>query len=178
MHIIIAGAARSGKTTLSKMLRDKGFIHYKMDSIKRGVCKYFDVKTMYWTDFSDGVTTIIEQVINDEVDDNIIFDTPHISVLDARRLVSDNTIVIFLGYDHMSFDTFYDNIKKYDKNTWCGKLSYDELKEIFDDSVRYSIENKNACYKYGIPYFDVSDDKMNTINSAYSYILAKLELNK
>ena len=36
-HIIIAGASRSGKTTLALKLAKHGFIHYKMDSIKRGI---------------------------------------------------------------------------------------------------------------------------------------------
>ena len=31
MHIIIAGAARAGKTTLSVMLNKYGYTHYKMD---------------------------------------------------------------------------------------------------------------------------------------------------
>ena len=38
---------------------------------------------MYWTDFSKGVCTIIGQVMDDEMEDNIIFDTPHISVKDS-----------------------------------------------------------------------------------------------
>ena len=33
-HIIIAGASRSGKTTLALKLAKHGFIHYKMDSKK------------------------------------------------------------------------------------------------------------------------------------------------
>ena len=36
-HIIIAGASRSGKTTLALKLAKHGFVHYKMDSIKRGI---------------------------------------------------------------------------------------------------------------------------------------------
>ena len=175
MHIVIAGAARSGKTTLSRMLKDKGFIHYKMDSIKRGVCRYFDVKTMYWTDFSKGVCTIIKQVMDDEFEDNIIFDTPHISVLDSLDLVRNDTIVLFLGYDHMDFDTFLSNVRMYDQDTWVGKLSMDELKELFDDSVKFSKDNRKECLENNIAYFDVSEDRENVLKKACSYVLDILE---
>ena len=40
-HVIIAGASRSGKTTLSLKLRERGFTHYKMDTIKRGLDNNF-----------------------------------------------------------------------------------------------------------------------------------------
>lgn len=175
MHIVIAGAARSGKTTLSRMLKDRGFIHYKMDSIKRGVCRYFDIKTVYWTDFSKGVCSIIKQVIDDEFEDNIIFDTPHISVNDSLELVRDDTIVLFLGYDHMDFDTFLDNVSKYDQNTWVGKLSYDELKELFEDSVKFSIDNRKDCLENNIKYFDVSENREEVLDEACSYVLNLIE---
>ena len=178
MHIVIAGAARSGKTTLSRMLKNKGFIHYKMDSIKRGVCKYFDIKTVYWTDFSKGVCSIIKQVMDDEFEDNIIFDTPHICVTDSLDLIRDDTIVLFLGYDHMDFDTFLDNVKKYDQNTWVGKLSMNELKELFDDSVKFSKDNREECLKYNIKYFDVSDNRDEVLNDACSYVLDILKENR
>lgn len=175
MHIVIAGAARSGKTTLSRMLKDRGFIHYKMDSIKRGVCRYFDIKTVYWTDFSKGVCSIIKQVIDDEFEDNIIFDTPHISVNDSLELVRDDTIVLFLGYDHMDFDTFLDNVSKYDQNTWVGKLSYDELKELFEDSVKFSMDNRKDCLENNIIYFDVSENREEVLDEACSYVLNLIE---
>ena len=175
MHIVIAGAARSGKTTLSRMLKDRGFIHYKMDSIKRGVCRYFDIKTVYWTDFSKGVCTIIKQVMDDEFEDNIIFDTPHISVNDSLDLVRDDTIVLFLGYDHMDFDTFLDNVSKYDQNTWVGKLSYDELKELFEDSVKFSMDNRKDCLENNIIYFDVSENREEVLDEACSYVLNLIE---
>ena len=40
-HIIIAGASRSGKTTLALKFKKEGFVHYKMDTIKRGLDNNF-----------------------------------------------------------------------------------------------------------------------------------------
>ena len=44
MHIIIAGCARSGKTTLSLMLNKYGYVHYKMDSIKKRIYEVDNLK--------------------------------------------------------------------------------------------------------------------------------------
>lgn len=176
MHIIIAGAARSGKTTLSRKFKKLGFIHYKMDSIKRGICKFLGVKTIKWTDFSKGVCMMIEQVIEDEREDNIIFDTPHISVLDAVKLMGEDAIVIFLGYDSMDFKTFKSNTDKYDKGTWSSELPIDELKALFEDCRAFSEENKKQCEAVGIKYFDVTEDRERVLDEAYKYVVEKLDL--
>lgn len=176
MHIVIAGAARSGKTTLAKKIRELGFIHYKMDSIKRGMCKVNNIKTVGWTDYSKEVVTVIKQVIEDEKEDNIIFDTPHISPLDAKELEKD-AVVIFLGYDTMSTNTFLSLTKKYDKNTWSSNLPKEELIELFLDCKKFSIENKKLCKKLGIKYFDVSKDRNKVLNEAYLYITDKLKIS-
>lgn len=176
-HIIIAGCARSGKTTLSRKLKKNGFIHYKMDSIKRGICKYHSIKTDNWTDYSKGVVTIIRQIIEDEKEDNIIFDTPHISPLDAEKLKK-YAIIIFLGYPDMRQKEFRENTKKYDKNTWSSQLPLDEQKELFQSSKDFSIQNKKDCKKTEIPYFNVSKNRNKVLNKAKNYILSELERSK
>jgi len=171
MHIIIAGCARSGKTTLCKRTRDLGFIHYKMDSVKRGVCRHFNIKTKLWTDFSDGVRDIIEQIIQDEVEDDLLFDTPHISVEDAYYLKDKyNVLVVFMGYVSMSYEDFKEYISTYDNDTWCGKLPEDELKDLYDGCVKFSIENKEKAAEFGINYFDISNGPEEAIDAAFNYI--------
>ena len=64
MHVIIAGAARSGKTTLSLMLNKYGYTHYKMDSIKRGICESYELKYDDWKDISPIMCRIINRVID------------------------------------------------------------------------------------------------------------------
>ena len=46
--VIVAGCTRTGKTTLSRRLREKGFNHYKMDTIKRGIENNFINKKYKW----------------------------------------------------------------------------------------------------------------------------------
>ena len=172
MHIIIAGCARSGKTTLCKKTRELGFVHYKMDSVKRGVCRHFNIKTKLWTDFSDGVRDIIEQIILDEYEDNILFDTPHLSVEDADYLrVKYNVLVVYMGYTEMKYEDFKKFIATYDNDTWCMKLDEVELRDLFDGCVKFSIENKTKISNISeIKYFDISSNPEETIDKAFNYI--------
>ena len=64
MHVIIAGTARSGKTTLSLLLNEYGYTHYKMDSIKRGICESFGLKYDNWEDVSPIMCNIINKIIH------------------------------------------------------------------------------------------------------------------
>lgn len=172
MHIIIAGCARSGKTTLCKKTRELGFVHYKMDSVKRGVCKHFNIKTTLWTDFSLGVRDIIEQIILDEYEDNILFDTPHLSVEDADYLREKyNVLVVYMGYTSMSYERFKSFISSYEIDTWCSKLDEEELRDLYDGCVKFSIENKTKISNLSnIKYFDISDDPEGVIEQAFNYI--------
>ena len=143
-----------------------------MDSVKRGVCKHFNIKTVGWTDFSDGVRDIIEQIILDEEEDSILFDTPHLSVEDADYLRKQyHVLVVYMGYTEMSFDNFKKFIATYDNDTWCMKLDEDELKDLFDGCVNFSIENKTKISNISeIKYFDISNNPEATINDAFNYI--------
>ena len=69
MHIIIAGTARSGKTTLSLMLKELGYVHYKMDSIKRGICEAYNLHYDNWDKISPIMATIINRMIQDNKTD-------------------------------------------------------------------------------------------------------------
>ena len=82
MHIIIAGTARAGKTTISLMLKEYGYVHYKMDSIKRGICEAYNIKYDNWNKVSPIMATIINRMIQDNKTDtnylleNYLFDIP------------------------------------------------------------------------------------------------------
>ena len=43
-HIIIAGCLRTGKTRLSGLFEDGGYIHYQMDLIKRAIYESFSLE--------------------------------------------------------------------------------------------------------------------------------------
>ena len=120
MHVIIAGAARSGKTTLSLMLNKYGFTHYKMDSIKRGICESYSLKYDDWKDVSPIMCTIINRIIEDNKTDTnylkekYLFDSPFLSPKDIKMINTEDTYVLFLGYSQISVDEMVKRIREND----------------------------------------------------------------
>ena len=70
-HVIIAGTPRAGKTTICLELLKYGFVHYKMDSIKRGICEAFGYDQHDWDFLNEKIAKIINTIINENKTDTI-----------------------------------------------------------------------------------------------------------
>ena len=180
MHIIIAGCARSGKTTLSLKLNKHGYVHYKMDSIKRGICEAYNLKYNDWDKVSIIMAKIINRMIKDQTTDTnylkekYLFDIPFLYPKDIELIDTSNTIVIFLGYPNISYKENFNNIRKYDKdNYWTSKVSDEELKKWCIDNVNFSKYLEHECYLRGIKFFDTSHNREEVLKSAVKFIKEK-----
>lgn len=178
MHVIIAGAARAGKTTLSLMLNEYGFTHYKMDSIKRGICESYDLKYDDWEGVSPIMCKIINRIILDNRTDTnfgvekYLFDTPFLYPKDIEMIDTSETKVIFLGYAHIDVEEELKLIRKYDKeNFWTSKISDEELRRWTYDNIEFSKYLESECAKLGIPYYDTSKDRKNVLKRALNDII-------
>ena len=178
MHVIIAGAARSGKTTLSLMLNEYGFTHYKMDSIKRGMCETQVLDPNEWDKISSIMCSIINRIIEDyKTDTNYLkekylFDTPFLYPKDIELINTEDTVVIFLGHAHISAEEKIKEIRAKDKdNYWTNKISDDELRKWTVDSIEFSKYLEEECKKYNIKYYDTSRDREKVLNEALNDII-------
>lgn len=178
MHVIIAGAARSGKTTLSLMLNNYGFTHYKMDSIKRGICEYYSLKYDDWKDVSPIMCTIINRVIEDNKTDTnylkekYLFDTPFLLPKDIQMINTKDTYVIFLGYSKISVGEMVKRIRENDlENYWTSKKSDEEIIKETYDNIEFSKHIEEECKKYGIKYYDTSNDREKVLNDILNDII-------
>lgn len=175
-HIIIAGACRSGKTTLSKSLSDLGFIHYKMDAIKRAIYKVFGFdKKDDWRILSPKIIQIIESIIEDnDVDDSnerFVIDTPYIYPKDLSNIDREKFVVIFLGYSQTTPDEKLNRIRENDsKKCWTNSISDKEMLKQSEMSIEYSKIVKKQCEENGFAYFDTSFDFTETLKKAREYI--------
>ena len=178
MHVIIAGAARSGKTTLSLMLNEYGYTHYKMDSIKRGICESYLLKYDDWQDVSPIMCTIINRVIEDNKTDTnylkekYLFDTPFLYPKDIQQINTKDTKVIFLGYAHIDVEEELRLIRENDlENYWTTKISDEELRKWTYDNIEFSKYLEEECAKYGIKYYDTSKNRDRVLEEALNYII-------
>ncbi len=181
-HILIAGAARSGKTTLSIRLGKEGFVHYKMDSIKRGIDNNF------WNNYKDDwkkvsphmaylIKTIIDENQSDIVKDKEYYciDTCHLYPKDIAKYNLENTIIVFLGYCGIKINDKIKNIREHDKDTWSAKRSDSDLEKDTQMDIEYSKEAKKQCEELNIKFFDTSTNFKQTLEDTYNYIQQELK---
>lgn len=181
-HVIIAGPGRCGKTTLSMMLREKGLVHYKMDSIKRGIDNNFwNEYQSEWNVVSPKMAHLIGYIIKEQLSDIIkdteyyVIDTCHLYPKDIYEQKLENTIIVFMGFADISAQEKLKIVREKDIGVWTSNKSDESLLISLQSGIDYSKEAKEQCKKYGYKYFDTSSDFLNTINEAYKYIESELE---
>lgn len=177
-HIILAGTSRAGKTTLSMELAKLQYTHYKMDPIKRALFgNMADGDSEDWDEVSPKMAKIIAQILEDNKSDtdynqeHYVIDTCHLYPEDAKKIESEDTKVIFLGYADSTVDAKLEDIRKNDKdNYWTNKLSDAELKELLKQNIEYSNKIKEDCEKYGITYYDTGISREETLKKIFDDI--------
>lgn len=175
-HVIVAGACRAGKTTLSKSLSDLGFIHYKMDAVKRAVYKVFDFdKKDDWSTLSSKIIQIVESIIDDNSADDsherFVIDTPYIYPKDLVNIDREKFVVIFIGYSQTTPEEKLNIIRQNDsKNCWTNSVSDNEMLKQSEMSIEYSKVVKKQCKEIGFAYFDTSTNFTETLEEAREYI--------
>lgn len=180
-HIIIAGASRSGKTTLSTRLKDLGYIHYTMDSIKRGIYNgnFMEGKGSNWKEVSPKMTKLIERLIQDNKEDinyNVEFYVIDVGTIYPEDAVTlnkmDNVILMFLGYPDVDVSWKVHQMQKYDKalNSWTKNLPEDQITGMVNFSVGFSKEVRKQCLENNIMFFDTGYNQKEVLDEIYKKI--------
>lgn len=180
-HIILAGSSRCGKTTLAMKFRKYGYVHYKMDSIKRGIDNNFWKRYQSdWKVVSPYMAHLINQMILDNKSDIVrnkeyyFIDTCHLYPKDIIKYNLDDVIIVFVGYNNLNIDKKIKDIRKYDKKTWSKDINDEDLKDYLISGIEYSNEVKKECEKYNIKYFDTGKNFKKVIKEVEKYLLSKM----
>ena len=181
-HIILAGGSRCGKTTLSMKLSKLGFVHYKMDTIKRGIDRNFwDHYRDEWRVVSPYMAHLIKTIIEENQSDIVrgkefyCIDTCHVYPSDLAKYNLENTVIVFFGYINLDIEKKIRDIRKYDKKMWSSELSDEDLRYYLKDGIKYSKEAKEECYKLNIKFFDTGKNFKKVMKEAYEYIENELK---
>lgn len=180
-HIIIAGASRSGKTTLATRLKDLGYIHYTMDSIKRGIYNgnFMEGKGSNWKEVSPKMAKLIERLIQDNKEDinyNVEFYVIDVGTIYPEDAVTlnkmDNVILMFLGYPDVDVSWKVHQMQKYDKalNSWTKNLPEDQITGMVNFSVGFSREVRKQCLENNIMFFDTGYNQKEVLDEIYKKI--------
>lgn len=177
--ILIGGTARSGKTTLRKLMYDKHKIQgYDLDLIRRiierkdteysesifvGSDKYDKFKpylnsfVTQLQKFEEGIYIIEGDSIRPETTEGIS--------------ENDSLIKIFFGYTQTNSQEKFEQLKKLGEKSWTAKFNDEELRDFIHRSIEKSIILEKQCKEQNLIYIDTSEDLQSELKKAEKLIL-------
>ena len=167
-NIIILGVARSGKTTLARMIKKK-YSNYNIidgDCIRSTFEKVLpDVNINHLNGigmsekFPEFCSKLFEYQIKEHDDVfNYIFESCDINPTQLKKYFNiENVQVLFLGYPRLTIEETISNYKKYAQSgDYMIKKSDDEIEKRAIMWVQKSQQLLDECMKYNVKFIDVS----------------------
>ena len=184
-NIIIAGTARSGKSTLSSLIsKTFGYQHLAMDALIEGFEDLFpemniDTHRDSIGHISSKIAPFINAIIKsgeyDKFDYGLVIDVCQLMPDDYLKYIDQSLCDIFyLISDCESVEERLELLDKYDdEKEYTFFKSKDQRLKLCKDLVEDTKVFKKACEKVKIPYFDTSKDR----DGQYDIILNHIKEN-
>ena len=190
-NILIMGIGRAGKTTLSKMIKDKynsyNLIH--SDSLKWALIRAENKEEYYRENVDEQKEfehseyfqrALLEfynsQIRKDDKKYGSILESGQLHPKIVKEMIDLNrTIVICLGLGNLTKDEIVNLCIKYDKEKdWTYRLPKEYINKHAESWYEHNEMLKIECPKYGIEYIDTSKDRENILKN----ILDKIDACK
>lgn len=188
-NILIMGIGRAGKTTLSKMIKNK-YTSYNLihsDSLKWALIradnkeKYYRENVDKQKEFEYGEyfqKTLLELynslIRQDKNNYGYILESGQLHPKIVKEMIDfDNTTVICLGLGNANIEDMVNLCIEHDtEEDWTYGLSSEYLKKHAEDWYNSNEMLKIECHKYGIRYIDTFKDRIKVLKDT----LDKLEI--
>lgn len=187
-NILIIGCGRSGKTTLSRMIKDKynnyNVLHsddlkwamFRADNKEKYYMEHVDKQNEFETGDYFQRTQLEFFNLLIESDKNkygYILESGQVYIPIIKELINfDNTNVICLGLGDYSPEQIVEQCLKYDtEESWSYGLDKEYLLRY---AKKFSLENemfKRECPKYGIEYIDTSKNREQVFKNILDKII-------
>lgn len=180
-NILIMGISRAGKTTLSEMLKDKynsyNLIH--SDSLKWAMIraedkeKYYRINVEKQKEFEHSKyfqKTLLEffnsLILKDKNHYGYILESGQLEPKIVKEMIDfENTIIVCLGLGNLNLDEMVELCIEHDiEKDWTFGLSREYLKKHAIDWHSANEMLKKECPKYGIKYYDTSENREQVLN--------------
>lgn len=181
-NILIMGIGRAGKTTLSKMIKDKyntyNLIH--SDSLKWGLIRA-ENKEAYYREhvdkqkefehgeyFQKALLEFYNSLVKKDVKRyGYILESGQLHPSYVKEMIDfDNTIVLCLGLGNLNTEDMINLCITHDKEEdWTYNLPKDYLEKHAKDWYTSNEMLKKECPKYGIEYIDTSKNRKEVLKS-------------
>lgn len=181
-RVIIGGVSRAGKSRLANLVFQQTrctVVH--LDSFANAVRNNYPAPILTIREkeiFKDYCDTVLVKVIRNmgkEFNYLRVYESSFISPkLIIQRLWYINPITLFLGYPNTAPERKLHEIRKAaldDPCCWSHKMEYLELLETVKSFISLSQAIEKDCVRYGLPFFDVSNNWHDTVEVALIHIL-------
>lgn len=172
-NILIIGAARSGKTTLAKMVHDKfghsivsvdafisafqerypniGFAHHGKNN--HLICPF--------------MVSYTEALIYNYPEMHFVIEGYHIKPEDAvKYFLNKNFEIVVLGYPQLTVKEAYNNVRKYEqKFDYTTSIKKEEMCSILEHHIAYSKDCAQKCVELNLSFYDTSFNRDEVLNS-------------
>lgn len=193
-NILIMGTGRAGKTTTSKMLKEK-YKEYNLihsDSVKWGLIRGANKEQYYRTHidkqkefehgeyFQRAQLEIFKSLCDKNKDKNkygYIWESGQLSPKIVHELIDfENTVVVCLGLGEFDVEDVINLCREHDvPEDWSYNMPYEDLKCHAEKWIETNEEFKRDCPKYGIKYFDTTKDRVKILNEVIEYISNEIQ---
>ena len=182
-NIILIGASRSGKSTLTKLLNNK---INNATIIKTDLLRLAFRETLY-KDKSINTNALKE-------DPNYInfilsyynyankYDIEYIKVIDTVDFdpkdskLFENSIMICLGYPNITPEEVVSNWRKFDTDLdWTKKKSDEELIQIAKTEINKSKQLQDECQKHNVKFIDTSFNRNDILKKLLKEIINQIK---
>lgn len=185
-NILILGPGRAGKSTLSRMLKQKlpnyNLIH--MDAIRNAI--QFNLLEEYVEGFLNYkenkffqkvlLNFLSEQSRQDDECYGVILEGAQI-LPETLYNYSDleNTIVVYIGHGDLSKKELFKMVRSNDKKKdWSFYKSDYELNDYINEFYEKNLYLQQECKKYGFDYIDTSNNRMEVLDKIVVNVLEQL----
>ena len=184
MLYIIAGASRSGKTSLSRRaVTEKKIPYFPLDALFGALVHGVpELGVRYEDSLIDRpakMWSVTKHLFNfffkEEGEFLIEGDSILPSQVNELILAGKPIKCCFLGYTKLTTDEKFSLVRKYHQGDldWTKGISDEKMLGMIDEMIQFSKYLEEECTKYNIKYFDVSHDFEGARNAAFEYLFAK-----
>ena len=182
MLYIVGGAARTGKSIISrKFMADMGIPYFSLDILKMGLANGYPESRInpedpefrnagkMWPILRSMLKNMIEEGTEYIVEGYTIL-PEQVSVIQSLYFQEIKTC--FVGYNRIHPEEKLALMRSNSDfpNNWLTDYSDQYMLEFIRRTIKYSSFLEKECIKYGIPYFDQSEDFIITQKRILEYL--------
>lgn len=180
-NIIILGAARSGKTTLAKILHEKyNYSIISIDSFVSALNDSFPTLGITHSNTADKfkllppfVYSYMKKIINEYPNQRFVLEGWHVYPKDIQNLFKNEDIkIICLGYTNANMDEVFKLLRENEtENSYTKRMTDERVKDLIKKHINYSAILKEQCIDNKIKFFDTSINREKVLGDAVEYLI-------